>query len=102
MRRGEAGGPETLCVQYDARMWIRVLAGLGAGAMAGILCMIASMGIDMVRRPSPNDGSYGMYGFVYGLILSPVAGILVAVLTYLWMRRRAKRSERADRAPLAP
>ena len=55
--------------------------------------MVVAFCVDIWLYPHPNDGSYGMYGFLYGLIFAPVMGIAAAVWMYLLMRRRAKRFE---------
>ena len=74
---------------------VRVLCSLGVGIAAGVFTLVTAFCVDIWRRPSPNDGSYGMYGFFYGLALAPVTGIAAAGVTYLLMWRRAKRSEAA-------
>ena len=76
-------------------MMVRLLCSLGVGIAAGAVTMIASFCVDIWLHPHPNDGSYGMYGFLYGLILAPVMGIAAAVWMYLLMRRRTKRAEAA-------
>jgi hypothetical protein len=55
--------------------------------------MIASILVDLNIRPQQHDGTAGMYGFVYGLTIAPVAGILSAIALFLWLRHRAKRVE---------
>jgi uncharacterized membrane protein len=62
---------------------------------AGVVTMVASFCVDIWLHPNASNGLYGMYGFVYGLILAPVVGIAAAVWMYLAMRRRAKRAELA-------
>ena len=59
----------------------------------GVVSLIASICVDGLLRPTPNDGSFGMYGFAYGLVIAPLAGIAAAVWMYLVMHRRAKRAE---------
>jgi len=63
--------------------------------------MIASICVDGLLRPTPSDGSFGMYGFAYGLVIAPLAGLVSAVLMYLWLRRRATQAEAAA-VPMRP
>ncbi len=73
-------------------MIVRVLCSLVVGFFVGVLSMIASIWVDLGIRPHQNDGTAGMYGFVYGLTIAPVAGILSTIAMFLWLRHRAKRA----------
>jgi putative flippase GtrA len=71
---------------------VRWLVSLGVGVVTTILTLFLCILIDGWIRPQPGDGSFGMYGFVYGLIIAPLVGIAVAVVVGLWMRRRTMRA----------
>jgi len=77
------------------RMMVRLLCSLGVGMAVGVVSMIASIWVDLAIRPHQNDGTAGMYGFVYGFTIAPLAGILSAIAIFLWLRHRAKLAEAA-------
>jgi uncharacterized membrane protein len=74
-------------------MMVRLLCSLGIGIAVGVVSMIASIFVDLAIRPHQYDGTAGMYGFVYGLTIAPVAGLLSAIALFLWLRHRAKQAE---------
>jgi len=71
---------------------VRLLCSLGVGIAAGVVTMVASFCVDIWLHPHANDGTYGMLGFVYGLTLAPVMGIVAAVWMFMVLRRRARRT----------
>jgi len=73
-------------------MIVRWLVSLGAGIVTTVLALFLCIFIDGWIRPQPGDGSFGMYGFAYGLFIAPMVGIAVAVVVFLWMRRRTMRT----------
>jgi len=78
-----------LCERRIIRMLVRLLCSIGAAIVTAAQSLFACICIDGWLRPPPMDGSYGMYGFLYGLVIAPTLGVVAAVLTYRWMRRRA-------------
>ena len=76
-------------------MFVRVFCSLGVGMATGVATLVGAMCIDGWVRPHPAPGSYGMYGFLYGLILAPLMGLAAAAWMYMGLRRRARQAEAA-------
>jgi len=73
-------------------MLVRWLVSLGVGVVTTVLTLVLCIFLNLCLGTHRNDGTDGMYGFVYGLFIGPLVGIAVAVVIWLWMRRRTMRA----------